>query len=450
MRSLATRLNLGLSLSLAVLIGAAWWLGHAALHRSAEVYVVSHLEHAAEALVSGLSADPAEPGAALQAVLAPVYRQPFSGHYFEVLGPDGRRYSSRSLWDQRLPVAPLPVGRTEQRDARGPLDQLLLLRSTGYRIGDRVFTVAVAEDLDPLMTALQPFEQLFAVLAVTGFLLMLLIQHLTVRWTFRQLRPVYRDIEALERGASQQLTEAVPVEIRPLVRKLNALLSVYGRRLERSRNAAGNLAHALKGPLSLLLQELSRDDEPIDHERRRICHDQVRWVMALLERELKRARIAGGGGAGSLFDPREELPVLLDLLARSYADKGLQFELEDQLQTTVALDREDMLELIGTLLDNACKWAATRVLCRLEPLAGAGSPPGMRLCVEDDGPGCDDAELAAIGERGVRLDEAVAGHGLGLAIAREIVAEYDGRLALGRSQRVGGFRASVELPVAVG
>jgi signal transduction histidine kinase len=109
------------------------------------------------------------------------------------------------------------------------------------------------------------------------------------------------------------------------------------------------------------------------------------------------------------------------------------------------VDREDMLELVGNLLDNACKWAESEVHCRLDREA-----EGLLLRVDDDGPGCSDAELAAIGERGVRVDERMDGHGLGLSIVREILDLYHGRLTLGRSPSLGGFRASVELPVASG
>lgn len=444
MTSLAARLNLALGLSLAALIAAAWWLGHAALHRSAEAYVISHLEHASEALVSALSANPAAPAPELQAVLAPVYRQPFSGHYFEVLGLDGARYSSRSLWDQRLPLSVLPVGQTTEQHLSGPLGQRLLVRSSGYRIGSHRFTIAVAEDLDPLLGALHPFERLFAVLAVIGFLLMLLLQHLTVRWTFRQLDPVYRDIEALERGTAEAITEAVPVEILPLVRKFNALLDVYGQRLARSRNAAGNLAHALKAPLNLLVQHIERPDPPSSLAQQQRCLEQVDRVKALVERELKRSRIAGGLRPGLMFDTSADLPPLIQVLERMYSDKGLSVACQDRLSASLMIDREDMLELIGNLLDNACKWANSRVLCRLD--SGAS---GLCFEVEDDGPGCSDSELAAIGARGVRVDERVEGHGLGLSIVREILALYQGRLRLDRSPSLGGLRASIELPIPV-
>lgn len=466
MRSLEARLHLGLGISLAVVIAAAWWLGHAALHRSTEAYVLSRLQHDAEALLGILA--PSEPvpdaqvetrseprtqsrsefrsGEGLQLGsdgLGPIYQQPFSGHYYEAIGPDGARSLSRSLWDQRLAAEPLPAGRVTEWETRGPLAQRLLVRSAGYRIGDATVTIAVAEDLNPLLVELQVFERLFAVLAIGGLVLMLLVQRLIVQRALRRLQPIYHDIDALERGTTGSITEAVPLEILPLVRKFNALLAVYGQRLERSRNAAGNLAHALKTPLNLLLQQLERlDDAPGPAQRQR-CIEQVQRVQTLVERELKRARIAGGVRPGSTFNASADLPVLIELLERMHADKGLTICCTNRVVAPLMVDREDMLELVGNLLDNACKWANSQVRCRLEP--GAEGP---LLTVDDDGPGCSEDELAAIGQRGVRIDERVDGHGLGLSIVREILDLYNGRLTLGRSPSLGGFRASVELPVA--
>jgi signal transduction histidine kinase len=448
MNSLEARLHLGLGISLALVISASWWLGHAALHRSTEAYVLSRLQHDAEALVGLLAQADSVPEPQTQAPrgplsdgLGPIYQQPFSGHYYELIGADGARLSSRSLWDQHLAVEPMPVGQVVDWEARGPLDQRLLVRGAGYRLGDAAVTIAVAEDLNPLLAELQAFERLFAVLAIGGLLLMLLVQRVIVRRALRRLQPIYRDIDALEHGTADAITEDVPREILPLVRKFNALLAVYGQRLERSRNAAGNLAHALKTPLNLALQQLQRlDDSPAAGQCKR-CIEQVQRVQTLVERELKRARIAGGTGPGSMFDAGSDLPVLVEVLERMYAARSLTIRCDNALPAPLMVDREDMLELIGNLLDNACKWAQSQVRCRLE-----FSADRLRLWVDDDGPGCGEAELDAIRERGVRVDERVDGHGLGLSIVSEILGLYHGRLRLGRSPDLGGFRAGVELP----
>ena len=446
MTSIAARLNLGLTLSLALLIAAAWWLGHDALHRSTDAYVLSRLQHDAEALLGLLRKSPDDPAQLSAAGTMPIHRQPFSGHYFTVLSDNGDQLRSRSLWDQSLDIQPLPAGTVKQWQEDGPLGQRLLVRSAGYQLvstnDSRHVTVAVAEDLTPMRSVLRGFERLFAVLAVTGLGLMVLIQRIIVSHAFQDLKRVYRDIDGLERGTKRNLTEQVPTEILPLVQKLNGLLAVYDKRLSRSRNAAGNLAHAIKTPLNVMLQQLDRRPKSFDREGRQICREQVQRVRDLAERQLKRARIAGGGTAGSVFDPTTELPILRDLLTRMYPGKRLELQCELALEHPLAADREDMLELVGTLLDNACKWASSRVRCRLEP-----THDGIRLSIDDDGPGCDDDGLSDIRERGARLDERIAGHGLGLSIAAEIVELYGGQLQLGRSELLGGFSANVTLPL---
>jgi signal transduction histidine kinase len=234
----------------------------------------------------------------------------------------------------------------------------------------------------------------------------------------------------------------VPSEILPLVRKLNRLLLLFTQRLERSRTAAGNLSHAIKGPLGLLRQQLLDPALSVDPKTREALIEQVERLHRLAERQLKRARLAGAGGAGLRFDPDEELPTLARLLGRIHAPKVLDVQLDIRTSGPLDVDREDMLELLGNLLDNACKWANTRVICSLLTEGKA-----LVFKVEDDCPGCSDAEIADITGRGVRLDEEVSGHGLGLAIAKEIVESYRGRISFHRSE-LGGLCAEVRLPAS--
>lgn len=433
---------MGLSLSLALLISAAWWLGHEALHRTADAYVVSRLMHDAEALLTSLEVSPQGLVQVRPPHLSPIYDEPDSGHYFTLRIVDGATARSRSLGDFELKAPNLSPGVTAHWHTAGPRGQDLLTLGGGFRHQGHDLTLVVAEDFSPVRRPLRSFEQLFALMAVGGLIAMLWVQRRIVRRAFACLRPVYRDIVALERGEASTLTEVVPAEILPLVSKINGLLTLYAKRLERSRNVAGNLAHALKGPLTLMTQTLDTQPTGSEPATQAVLREQLARVGALLERELKRARLAGAGSPGLHFDPQAELPVLKRLLERMYPDQDLSLECRLDLSGVLAADREDMLELIGTLLDNACKWAQTRVSCFLMQ-----TPDGVRLCIEDDGPGCPEAELDAIAQRGVRLDESVAGHGLGLSIVREIVDLYGGRLELGRSTTLGGLRAAVSLPV---
>jgi len=212
------------------------------------------------------------------------------------------------------------------------------------------------------------------------------------------------------------------------------LLQLFEQRLQRSRHAVGNLAHALKSPLGVLrgLQA----EAPIAAE----LEQQTTHIQQLLERELKRARLAGRGVPGQQFDPAAELPTLVGLLEKMHAAREVCFDCEAPAGPRFRLDRDDMLELLGNLLDNAGKWADERVRCRFE-----GGGERMLLIVEDDGPGCSDQELSQLTGRGVRIDEGLPGHGLGLAIVQDIVSGYHGRLSFSRSAALDGLRVTVEL-----
>ncbi len=432
MDSLKARLHLGLSLSLGCLMLGIWWLGHSALQRAGITLVHSRLQHDAEALMAALDAS-GKPQLR-ESWLTPVYRQPYSGHYFVLETASGHRLRSRSLWDWELETHPLAWGETTTWQMPGPDGQQLLVWGGNFRKGDQDFVLAVAEDIRFLAAEQQRFQRWFGGIAVLAWLLMILLQRAVVRHSFRQLQPLYEDMERLERGEIQQLGESVPREILPLVRKFNRLLQLFAQRLAHSRNAAGNLAHALKGPINRMFQCLENAEAGACAA---LLKKELERIHGLMERELKRSRLAGAGSPGQRFDPYEELPALIQVLRGMYAQKSLDIRWQIELDRPLTADREDMLELLGNLLDNACKWADHRVHCSLVHRGGT-----TKLTVEDDGPGCSDAALNAIGQRGVRLDEEKDGHGLGLAIVKDIAELYGGQVAYGRSS-LGGFWVQV-------
>ena len=249
-------------------------------------------------------------------------------------------------------------------------------------------------------------------------------------------------MKKLERGEVVALTEAVPLELTPLVKKFNELLRLMDQRLVRSRNALGNLAHALKTPLALLTQQLESpelDNAPAGI--REEMETQVERIRALMDRELKRARLAGSGGTGHHFEPEQEFPFLIELLERMYSSRKLKVQSNLAKGLVIEADREDMLELLGNLLENAFKWANRRI-----EVSSVLHEDNMELVVEDDGPGCSDEQIEELTRRGVRLDEQKEGHGLGLTIAKDIASLYGAQLRLGRSEKLGGFRAGISFP----
>ena len=347
---------------------------------------------------------------------------------------------SRSLWDHQVALGPVAPGERRVLELAGPQQQSLLLLAAGYRKEGRPLTVAVAEDLAPIERTITRYQWATALLALAVLVGLMLAQRTLVRRAFRSLDGLREDVRRVENGEASGLREDVPDEVRPLVREVNRLLTLLEQRLQRSRNAVGNLAHALKTPLTLLLQQVDGDALHDRAEARVALRQQAERIQDLMERELRRARLAGAGAVSRHFHPSRDVPALLDALRRMHDRDGLRIEAGHLSDLAVPLDDEDMIELLGNLLDNACKWAASTVRLALH-FDGA-----LRMRVEDDGPGLADADAEQMLERGTRLDETRTGHGLGLAIVRDIVTLYGGRLALERSAALGGLCVEVTLP----
>lgn len=424
-RSLQWALGLLVVAVLLSLTGAALWIGR----QAAEQFIASRLAHDAEALIAGL--DPR--GAEIGRPLPPVYNQPFSGHYYWVRFDDGRALRSRSLWDHPFQMAPLSSGSTALELHDGPRGQRLLFWSAGYEKQGVSFTVAVAEDLTPLLQALRWLLWVGIGLSLIGTLILLLVQRWLLRRGFRQVSAVRSDVRRLEAGEIDRLREDVPAEVQPLVRELNQFIDGWRRHLQRSRHALGNLAHALKSPLNLiLLHHSSAPEDPVA--------EQAQRMRGLIDRELRRARIAGDGSPGRRFRPREDIADLTAGIRTLYDGKPLAITTDIDTPECLPFDQEDMLELIGNLVDNAAKWARHRIRLRLK------WRDGLKVLVEDDGPGVEPEAADVLSTRGSRLDETTPGHGLGLSIVQEIVRLHGGRLRFGRSKSLGGFASTVELP----
>jgi len=372
-----------------------------------------------------------------------IYRQPFSGHYFVVLTKNKTLYS-RSLWDETLSSSPLAQSETQQWLVTGPSQQPLLVWAGGFQKQGQQVTIVIAEDLSALKASMVRFNWYFAGLSFVVLLVLLVVQQYIVRRSFDPLKQIQREIKNLQQGAVGGLTENVPSEVQPLVREVNHLLQLLSERLKRSRNAMGNIAHALKAPLSLLTQIAQQESVRALPELSADLKRHTDAIRQLMDRELKRARLMGQGTPGARFLPQEEMPVFVDMLQRMFAtDKERAQALDIQWQApdvAFMFDRDDMLELMGNLLDNACKWAKHEVRCDLQ-----GDEHHLQLVVEDDGPGCSDDEIKQLTARGVRIDEAAPGHGLGLAIVRDVVEIYGGVLTLDRSEALGGLRVCVRL-----
>lgn len=440
MKSLQLRLSLGLLASLVVVFIIQWLAMSVAIRYFTENYVQTRLEHDAEALLIALHQD-AGKTVINESRIDPIYKRPFDGHYFAVAS-SGQVLRSRSLWDTDLPVPQVKPGASIALHLPGPLDQQLLVWVGGFRKDGNDVVIAVAEELTHIHSDIRRFQWAYALLSLLVLFILMWLQRRTVRSGLRTLDITHESVRQLEQGKIKQLDESVPEEVRPLVIEVNRLLQVMNLRLERSRNALGNLAHAIKHPL-MLLARLREDEEMKKHPQLVARLDQAtRHMQLLIDRELKRARLAGAAAPGQHFHLEKELPPLIDTLRSLYREKGLKISYEVGPDFSFSADREDMLELFGNLLDNACKHARGKVMLTVE------DGEGLRFQVEDDGPGVAEEELQRLASRGVRIDESISGHGLGLSIVRDIVRDYGGEVGFGRSPRLGGFSVSVYLPAA--
>lgn len=424
-RSLQWALGVLVVTVLLSLTGSALWIGR----EGAERFVASRLAHDAEALIAVLDLQTGEVGGPLP----PVYNQPFSGHYYWVRFDDSRVRRSRSLWDHQLEVVAVAPGETVLDRQDGPRDQRLLLWHAGFEKQGERFTVAVAEDLTPLLGTLRLLLWVGIGISLLGTLTLLLVQRWLLRRGFKRVAAVSSDLRRLDAGEIERLREDVPEEIKPLVRELNQFIDAWRRHLQRSRQALGNLAHALKSPLNLiLLHNSGAANDPVA--------EQAVRMRVLIDRELRRARLAGDGSPGRCFRPHEDIPDLVAGVQTLYKDRFLEISTDVDAPERLPFDEEDMLELLGNLLDNAAKWAQRRVHI------GLRWGEALHILVEDDGPGVDPEAAQLLSARGSRLDESIPGHGLGLSIVQEIVRMHGGKVGYGRSEKLDGFSARIELP----
>ena len=435
MKSIQRRLSLGL-IAIMLIIGlimaqTSLWLFEMGLQRYLESGLRNESENLLVALVrgpTGLQLD--------EQRLSGAYHRPFSGHYFRVDFTDGH-WRSRSLWDFELPQ-PQSNGLHANLEL-GNTGQSLLMLTADYRKFGQKISITVAQDYTPVRKSFQRMQQVGMGLGLAALILVLILQRVTVRRALRPLDIVREQIFQLQQGQRSQLDNQVPCELEPLVDQINHLLAHTEDSLKRSRNALGNLGHALKTPLAVMLSLASNQQLDAHPALRKTLQEQLQQIQQRLERELNRARLSGDALPGARFDCDVELPGLFSTLQMIH---GEHLQLVNDVPAGLFLpwDREDLLELLGNLLDNACKWADSEVR-----LSSGQSLQGAWIQVDDDGPGIPESRREAVFSRGTRLDEQTTGHGLGLGIVRDIVEAWGDTLQLLESPS-GGLQVRIDLP----
>ena len=435
MKSIQRRLSLGL---ISVLLIAGLVVGQVSLwlfENGLQRYLESGLQNESENLLLALSRGPQ--GLQLdERRLSPAYHRPFSGHYFSIQFGD-IHWRSRSLWDAQLPRPSHPG--LDSKLQEGPEGQMLLVLRSDYQRFGHAVSISVAQDYTPIRESFMQVQRIGLAIGVFALIVILLLQRLTVNRALRPLETARKQIAQLQAGQRSKLDAQVPLELEPLVTQINHLLAHTEDNLKRSRNALGNLGHALKTPLAVLIS-LAKDSRLDAYPQiQKTLRDQLEQIQQRMSRELNRARLAGDALPGAQFDVDAEMPGLMATLGMIHGG-----HLELRLNTSPGLhmpwDREDMLELLGNLLDNACKWADSQVELNIRQTAG-----GYEIEVQDDGPGIPETERDQVISRGTRLDEQTSGHGLGLGIVRDIVDVWGGEMQL-ETGALGGLSVMIRLP----
>jgi signal transduction histidine kinase len=250
-----------------------------------------------------------------------------------------------------------------------------------------------------------------------------------------------QNLAQIRSGEAEQLEGEQPEEIRPLQHELNALIDSNREIVERARTHVGNLAHALKTPLSVIANEARTHEGPLASK----VVEQAEIMRTQITHHLDRARVAARSGAiGDVTDVDRVLQALKRTVDRIYEERGIDVEIASIPGLKFQGEKQDLEEMVGNLLDNACKWARSRVKARAERADGEAK---LTVIVDDDGPGLTKAERTRVVKRGQRLDESKPGSGLGLSIVADLAHLYKGRFALEPSPE-GGLRARLELPAA--
>lgn len=451
MHSLSRRLLLSLFVPLVVFFGVTMVVLDASFRDVAQRSLRDSLDAQIVALIAAAeqqpdgSFEPAAQSPGLETRLS----TPGSGLYAEIQSTEAGDvpWRSASAAGTFIDFGPgVKAGERRYFPSRAQDGSELEIASRGISFEDekhvrRNLTFSVASNLTRYDEQLWRFRrELFG-----GFFVLTLVLLATLgfvmRWVLSPMRRLEKEITAVEEGTRESLGAGYPRELSGVATNLNTLLVGERNRLERYRDSLGNLAHGLKTPLAVMRTTI----DGVATEKARTIAGEIDRMTAIVEHQLKRA---ASGGALLGQAPLEIEPLLVDLRAammQVYMRKDLSISVSVQPNAQFVGDRGDLTELLGNLLDNASKWCKERVKVDVTLDPAADPKQRLRIDIDDDGPGISESDRARVLERGVRADEKVPGHGLGLAMVRETVDLYGGRLAIEKST-LGGARISLLLP----
>src|ERR1700761_2702530 len=407
-------------------------------------------------LVAEVAPPDEPPDHQFQSLGEPLFELPLSGWYWQITRTDTEKAdvrASRSLWDKKLPKledrgVELSAAGIRVAYVDGPEGQNLRMVERPIDLGsDGKFLVSVAGDASEIFDETRSFDYYLGGTFTALGIVLLLTTIFQVRFGLAPLKRISDAIADIRSGRAERLGGGVPVEIAPLARETNALIDANREIVERARTHVGNLAHAIKTPLSVIVNEASAHGaDPFASkvlEQADVMRDQV-------AHHLERARIAARVTiVGSVSEIGPVVDALRRTMEKIHRDRGVAIEVASGSKAKFRGERQDLEEMVGNLVDNACKWAASRVFIEVlvdEPTE-PGATPMLRIVVDDDGRGLSEQERAKVSRRGQLLDESKPGSGLGLSIVTDLAGLYGGSLSLGHAP-IGGLRAELVLPAA--
>ncbi len=437
-RSINLRLLLAVLLMVLLALPVAGWL-LAHHYRTAAVNAFDErLEATLNVVIAGVTYDPLAGQLNYERALGdPRFDHVYSGWYWQITDDANHSVTSRSLWDQRLPV--LESERVTARTLPGPRGQQLRVVERDIYLAplETPLHVSVAARDDDLREDIQEFQQMLWLGLLGLGALLLGVLALQVRWGLAPLRRMNANLREVEQGRAEQLETRLPDELATLAKSMNAVLARDQRLIERGRHTAGNLAHALKTPISVM-RLLAKQ---LPSESRSAWEAELSRIDSAVRHHLARASAAGEGVRFAPVALQGTLAPLITGLARLAQRRHITLRQTVDSGVRVHMDGQDLQEMVGNLLDNALRWGKSDVHIRLQAQSEM-----LLLVVSDDGPGMTPQECQAAVQRGRRLDEQRSGSGLGLAIVTDLVTLYHGQMRLQRAES-GGLEVVIELPV---
>jgi signal transduction histidine kinase len=402
-------------------------------------------------LVAEVATPDEPPDHQFQSLGEPLFELPLSGWYWQITRADTDKNevrASRSLWDKKLPKledhgAELTAAGIRLGYVEGPEGQTLRMVERPVDLGaDGKFLVDVAGDASEIFDETRSFDYYLIGTFAALSIVLVLTTIFQVRFGLAPLKRISDSIADIRSGRAERLVGDFPVE-----RETNALIDANREIVERARTHVGNLAHAIKTPLSVIVNEATAHSaDPFATkilEQADVMRDQV-------AHHLERARIAARLTViATITEVAPVIEALRRTMEKIHRDRDIAIEVASDEKAKFRGERQDLEEMAGNLVDNACKWAASRVFIgvSVEPPAEHGAAQMLRIIVDDDGRGLSAEERAQVSRRGQRLDESKPGSGLGLSIVVDLAALYGGTFSLGRAP-IGGLRAELLLPGA--